>query len=129
LTVAERRWISLSRALADATDVPSFESLTRRARRRARRRTIVEVGSAAGIVLVVIGVVLALVVLQRRQEAWFDVGTATAYQGGAHTATITRLETRPVRQQGWLDLEVRLGASAPQGHRVPVRETALHRPR
>lgn len=57
-------------------------------------------------------------------SARFTVGTATAYQGGAHVWTISRLRIG-TGSGSYVDLAVELLASAPVGQPIPVDVTAF----
>jgi photosystem II stability/assembly factor-like uncharacterized protein len=59
------------------------------------------------------------------QVATFSVGTATAFQGGLHMLTITRLAITPPGNTTPLTLHIQMYASHPPGAPIPVGITAL----
>jgi photosystem II stability/assembly factor-like uncharacterized protein len=65
------------------------------------------------------------VLLATNQVATFDVGTGTAYQGGLHLLTITRLAITPPGDTSPLTLHPRMYASHWPGAPVPFGITAL----
>lgn len=65
------------------------------------------------------------VVLLPHEAAVFSVGTATAYDGGAHLITVTRLGITPPGDTVSLSLRVDLAASHPRGKPIPVGVTAV----
>lgn len=67
------------------------------------------------------------VVVQPGDAALFAVGTALAYQGGAHPITITRLVVTLPHTRVSKTLTVDLVATWPRGQRIPVGVTALRR--
>jgi hypothetical protein len=55
----------------------------------------------------------------------FSVGTGTAYQGGKHLLTITRLEVTPPGGSTSFPVRVQMYATRPRGEPIPVGVTAL----
>lgn len=69
------------------------------------------------------------VVVPPRHEAFFSVGTATAYQGGAHLITLTRLAVTLPGTESAKTVTISLLATRPPGQPIPIGITALRRSR
>jgi hypothetical protein len=63
--------------------------------------------------------------LAPRGSASFALGTGTAYDGGAHVYTITRLQVVVPGDQTGVPLTTSIGASAPAGRPIPITVTAF----
>ncbi|MDX6308011.1 MAG: hypothetical protein QOI06_1057 [Nocardioidaceae bacterium] len=64
-------------------------------------------------------------VLARGGAASFVIGTALAYQGGAHIMRISEFRVQPPGLVGWLPVPVDDLATAPPNSAIPVTVTAL----
>lgn len=65
------------------------------------------------------------VVIQPLHEVFFSIGTATAFQGGRHLITLTRLTIVLPVTNAPKTLPINLLASKPPGRRIPVTITAI----
>jgi hypothetical protein len=66
-----------------------------------------------------------VVIVAAGGHASFSIGTALAYQGGAHIILITQLEITPPGSHAAMALRLRLAASRPAGKAIPIAVTAL----
>ena len=65
------------------------------------------------------------IVLRPRRPAYFSIGTATAYQGGLHPITLTRLTVVLPGTHVRKTLSINLLASRPARGKIPVGITAI----
>lgn len=65
------------------------------------------------------------VVVRPHHDAFFSIGTGTAYQGGLHIMTLTRLAVTPPGTHLSKTVSVSLLATRPPGQKIPVGITAI----
>ena len=65
------------------------------------------------------------IVVRPHHNAYFSIGTATAYQGGLHMITLTRLAVTVPGVPVTRALSIRLNATRPPGRPIPIGITAV----